>query len=356
MTHTAPRAFPIGRLLRAGLLALTFVLAFLSVATPAIADDADDTVRWSVVPADENGPDGRRAVETELDPGETLQDRFAVRNVSDVEVTFRLTAADGFYTRNGRFDILPADQESVDAGTWITLPEEVTVPAGETAIVPFEIAVPETAEPGDHAAGITASVLSTQTSDGGASVGVESRVGFRVTTRVTGELAPEAVIEGLVADYTTSWNPLRPGELTVTFDVANEGNTILLIEGAVEAGGQSSEFPTGDESAQEILPGDSRNFTIVVDDVWPLFVVPTKVVLTPTMLTMTGDTSQIEPVTAETTAWAVPWPQLIVVAGLALVIWAILWGRVRSRRRMDALLADAREAGRREAESSEVAS
>ena len=79
MTHTAPRAFPIGRLLLAGLLALTFVLAFLSVATPAIADDADDTVRWSVVPADENGPDGRRAVETELDPGETLQDRFAVR-------------------------------------------------------------------------------------------------------------------------------------------------------------------------------------------------------------------------------------------------------------------------------------
>ena len=94
----------------------------------------------------------------------------------------------------------------------------MTVPAGAMVVVPFSITVPELAEPGDHAAGITASVLSVQSSEDGTSVGVESRVGFRVTTRVTGELAPKAAIEALTGDYALSWNPFRPGEMAVTFE------------------------------------------------------------------------------------------------------------------------------------------
>lgn len=354
MTHSLSRP----AIVRRALLAVGMALALVSAGSPALAaDDADDApeIRWSVVPADESGPDGRRAVENDLDPGESVSDRFAVRNVSDVEVTFALTAADGFYTRNGRFDILPADQESVDSGTWITLPDEVTVPAGETAIVPFELTVPDNAEPGDHAAGITASVLSVQTGDDGANVGVESRVGFRVTTRVTGELTPQPVIEAVTADYLLTWNPLKPGQVTATFEVVNDGNTILLVQGAVNAGGQSAPFPAEGENPQELLPGDSRSFSVVVDGVWPLFAVPVEVVVAPTMLTMTGETSDVTPVSSSVTVWAMPWPQLIIVIGVGLLVWAIVWGRIRSRRRMDTMLADAREAGRREATGTEVA-
>ncbi|WP_194410550.1 WxL protein peptidoglycan domain-containing protein [Microbacterium cremeum] len=337
------------------LLVAALVATLTSASAPAFADDTDDaagqpTVRWSVTPADENGPDGRTAVELDVDPGETVSDHFAVRNVSADEVTFRLTAADGFYTRTGRFDILPADQESVDSGTWISIPDEVTVAPGATVVVPFGIAVPETAEPGDHAAGITASVLSVQTGDGGTSVGVESRVGFRVLTRVTGEIAPAAAVTDLGAQYALSWNPFRPGEITVTFDVVNEGNTRLIAEGAVEAGGRSVVFPAEDGIRQELLPGDTRTLTAVVEDVWPLFVVPTTVTLSPIVVTMDGESSTLTPVVASVPAWAVPWPQLIILAGLALVIWAVLRGRTRSRRRIDALVAEAREAGRREAE------
>ena len=319
-------------------------------AAPALAADEDaPEIRWSVTPADESGPDGRTFVENELDPGESVDDFFAVRNVSQSTVEFALLAADGFYTREGRFDILPADEESVDAGTWISLPPTVTVGPGETAVVPFSIAVPDNAEPGDHAAGITASVTSVQEGEDGTAVGVESRVGFRVTTRVTGELAPEAAVVGIAGDYQLSWNPLRPGEVTVNFAVENRGNTILLAAGSVSAGGQTVEFPAEGENPQELLPGDSHAFEVVVDDVWPLFIVPTSVVVTPTVVTMGGDSSTIEPVTADTTVWAIPWPQLIVLAGIALVVWAIVWGRIRSRRRLETMLADAKEAGRREA-------
>lgn len=351
MPHLPHRTSAIRRLL----VATAIATALASASAPALAADTDEsgeqpTVRWSVTPADENGPDGRTAVELDVDPGETVSDHFAVRNVSDDEVTFQLTAADGFYTRTGRFDILPADQESVGSGTWISIPDEVTVAPGGTAVVPFEITVPETAEPGDHAAGITASVLSVQTGEGGTNVGVESRVGFRVLTRVTGEIAPAAAVTDVATSYALSWNPFRPGEITVTFDVVNEGNTRLIAEGAVEAGGSSVEFPAEDGIRQELLPGDTRTLTAVVDDVWPLFVVPTTVTLAPIVVTMDGESSTLTPVVETVPVGAVPWPQLIILAGLVLVIWAVLRGRARSRRRVEALVAEAREAGRREAE------
>ena len=350
MFHKTSRTGRAGRAMLGALIAVAFTSA---AAVPAsAADDAGEPdIRWSVTPADESGPDGRAAVEHDIDPGETVSDHFAVRNVSEADVTFRLAAADGFYTRTGRFDMLPADQESVGSGTWISLPDEVAVPSGETVVIPFDIAVPDTAEPGDHAAGITASILSVQSGEDGASVGVESRVGFRVLTRVTGEIAPAAAVTDLSASYALSWNPFRPGEVTVTFDVVNEGNTRLIAEGAVEAGGQSVVFPAEDGIRQELLPGDTRTLTAVVEGVWPLFIVPTTVTLAPTVVTMDGETSTLTPVVASVPVWAVPWPQLIILAGLALVLWAVLRGRARSRRRIEALVADAREAGRREAET-----
>ncbi|MEE6295382.1 COG1470 family protein [Georgenia wangjunii] len=354
----------LGALARTLLVAAAFAIALcaaLAVALPASGTTSSPTAeavptdepaepRWSVAPADESGPDGRRVVEHELDPGETVEDRFAVHNVGDEEVTFQLTAADGFYTRTGRFDILAGDQESVAAGTWISLPESVTIGPGETEVIDFSVTVPERAEPGDHAAGITASVLSVQSAEDGTSVGVESRIGFRVLTRVTGEITPAASVQNVNGEYDLSWNPLRPGETTVTFEVVNEGNTRLLAEGTVSAGGQNVEFPLEGENRQELLPGDTREMSFRVDGVWPLFAVPVAVSFAPEVVTADGATSTLEPVVAETTVWAIPWPHLGIVAGIALIVIAIMSGRTRSRRKLDALLAEAREQGRKSAQ------
>lgn len=336
----------------ARVLAVIAAIAALVGAPGAAWGAADDTggddagIRWSVTPAGETGPDGRTAAEHTLDPGEGVDDYFAVRNVSDADVTFALTAADGFYTRNGRFDILASGEESVDSGTWISLPEEVTVPAGQVAVVPYRIDVPDQAEPGDHAAGITASVLSIGATDDGTSVGVESRVGFRVLTRVTGEITPIAALARGSASYTLSWNPFRPGSVTVSFEVVNEGNTRLLVDGEATAGAGTSAFP-GDGTPQELLPGDERPFTVVIDDVWPLFFVPTTVSVGAESVTMDGLSSEVAPVETEIPVWAVPWPQLALLLGVVLVVFAIIGGRLRSRRRLDSLLAQAREEGRR---------
>ncbi|MFG3340695.1 WxL protein peptidoglycan domain-containing protein [Glycomyces sp. NPDC048151] len=327
--------------------------AFLVVsgpALPAAAQSAEDTgtVTWSVRPADEAGEDGRAWVEQELDPGETATEHMAVRNLSGEEVTFRLSAADGYFQENGRFSMLPSDQESVDSGLWIAVQEEVTVGPDETVIVPFTTTVPENATPGDHAAGIAASVLSEQVGEDGATVGVESRVGFRVMTRVTGELAPAASVEAVSSTFDLSWNPLSPGAAQVTFEVVNTGNARLLVTGAVAVGGREVAFPGPDEIDQELLPGDRRTFTVTVDDVWPLVFVPGSVTVTPTVVGE-GEGTAIEPVTADAGFWAVPWPQLLTLAGIALLVVSSLRGRRKARTRLEGKLEEAREEGRREA-------
>ncbi|GAA1960464.1 WxL protein peptidoglycan domain-containing protein [Agromyces allii] len=330
----------------AALVAVAGLAAGLAGAAPAVAEEGAP-VSWSVTPADATGPDGRVSVEHPIDPGAEVQDHFAVRNLGEEEVAFRLSAADGYYNDNGRFDMLPSDQESTDAGTWIDVPESVTVPPGGTVVVPFTITVPEKAEPGDHAAGIAASVLSVKQGDG-AGVGVESRVGFRVMTRVTGVLAPAFSVTKVVTDYNTSWNPIRPGSIDVSFDVVNEGNTRLAVAGVLEIAGRSIAFPGENERAQEVLPGESRSFSLAVGQVWPLLALPGEIELAPTVTTVGGEQTTVAPSSIGVFVWAVPWPQLLVVLGIVLIVMALLWRRGRSKRRLDALLEEAREEGRRD--------
>ena len=330
------------------LLALVAGALALSAAPPALA--ATDQITWAVSPATDGAVDKRSWVELELDPGASADEQAAVRNLSDQTVTFRIDTADGYFTDKGRFNMLPSDQESVDAGTWISAPETVTVEPGGTGIVPFTVTVPDNAEPGDHAAGLAASLVSVGTDVGGSSVGVESRIGFRVMTRVTGDVAPAVAVENLSGDYRLSWNPFQPGSLTVDAEIVNTGNVRLLLDGTASAQGASAPIVAADAAQQELLPGDRRAVTLQLDDVWPIFAVGTELTVAPTVVTPEGLAPvEIAPVTESTTTAAVPIPQLAVLLGVALILAAILAGRSRSRRRVAALVQQAKEEGRREA-------
>src|ERR1044072_2939594 len=93
---------------------------FPGVAGPAGAAESTAVTRARGA-ADDNGRTHRPWVEQEAHPGETVPARFAVQNLSTQEVTFRITAADGYFTATGRFNMLNSDQTSVAAGTWITV-------------------------------------------------------------------------------------------------------------------------------------------------------------------------------------------------------------------------------------------
>jgi hypothetical protein len=314
-----------------------------SATAPATAEDGDIT--WAVTPADETGPDRRGVIEQELDPGQSRSDRFAVRNFSAVPVTFALSAADGYYSDNGRFTMLPSSQPSVAAGTWITMPESVTVEAGGTQVVEFTTAVPDDALPGDHAAGIAASVLAAGTDSSGTGVGVESRVGFRITTRVTGDLAPAATVQAVAGTYDLSWNPFRPGEATVSFEVTNTGNTAVQAQGTLSVGTATAGFPAPGEAVQQLLPGETRTLTLALAGVWPTVIAPVTVDLAPTARDFAGADLPVAASTASANLWALPIPQLVLLLGAVLLLSAALWRRRRNRTRMDLALAAAREEG-----------
>jgi hypothetical protein len=341
--------------LRAGLAA---VVVSMSALWPPIATGnttgvttSEEKITWSVTPASESGPDGRSWIELTIDPGERIVEHLAVRNLSETSATFELHAADGYITHTGRFNMLPRTAESAGSGLWIDVEASVDIDAGEMAIVPFTITVPDNATPGDHAAGVAASVYSVQDSAGGAQVGLDSRVGFRVMTRVTGELNPSLTVAGSRADHHTSWNPFSPGHVTTELELVNDGNTRLSVSGTASAAGSDAPFGGSEPGERiELLPGDRRTVTVVLGEVWPTFVVPVTLLADVEMASADGTWSALPaPVSVSATAWAIPWPQLAVLAGITLIVGALAFRRGRNRRHVEDLLARARAEGREQA-------
>jgi hypothetical protein len=305
------------------------VLAALAVLLPAApAAAAPTTVTWTVQPATAAGPDGRRWIERTLDPGQQVTEHLAVRNLGDTSAVFTLSAADGYLTAKGRFNMLPSDQRSVGGGTWVSVPASVTVAAGKTAVVPFLITAPAGVMPGDHPAGIAASIAGTQ-----GTVQVESRVGFRLLLRASGTLSPSVTADQITVRYDGTWNPFQPGTVHVTCTAANTGNVRVDVPGTASVSSLAG-TRTIPVTGGELLPGGTHAVSAKVDGVWGLGRLRTTVTLTP---------PGALPASATLTTWVIPWPQFLAV--LAALVLVLAW-RLR-RRHLRSLLDRAREEGRR---------
>lgn len=314
--------------------------------TPVAATDPEASrLTWTVAPADENGPDGRRVIDLELAPGRSATEHLAVTNYSDAPTTFAITANDGYLTERGSFDMRSSDTRPTDGGTWISVPDEVRIDPGETAVVPVRITAPRDALPGDHPAGVAASVRS---SDNG--VLIENRMGVRVNLSVPGEATASLAVEVLDATYEPSWNPFAPGGVTVRYRLHNDGNVTL---GATTHPGARARWGGGAGTApatdvREILPDGTTDLTATVDGVWPLGPVAVQVSADPTVAedsARAADVALPGTVTATASVWALPIPQLIVLALLALLVLVVRDTRSRRRRRLEALLERARAEG-----------
>ncbi|WP_433309638.1 hypothetical protein ACQP0U_20990 [Micromonospora sp. CA-269861] len=337
-------------------LRLLTVLAAVIVAAPvapaaATAQPTTPTLTWAVQPANQQGPDGRRWVERTLDPGQVVTEHLAVRNFSDGVVVFALKAADGYLTDKGRFNMLASNQQSADGGTWIRVQQTVSVGPRQTTVVPFTITAPRDATPGDHPAGIAAAVTSA-----GGTVAVESRVGFRVMLRASGTVTASLAISNLTARYERSWNPFSAGTVHLRYTTTNDGNVAVAGTGRTTAAGPldlATRRTT--TNVEETLPGGSREVEGRLDGVWSLGRLGTRVDLTPAILGGDSPGAETRPTTATVTIWALPWPQLALVAVLAVLALAVRRTVRRRRRRLAQLIADARDEGRAEARTSALA-
>jgi hypothetical protein len=318
-----------------------------------------NNITWSIQPSTAKGPTGKPSfIYTNVTPGSRFKSWVGLTNYSAFPVTFAVYAADGVNTPSGGFDVLNQGKKSVGVGAWATLAKtEVTVPAGTEDNIPFVIAVPTNATPGDHFGGIVAQVSTSSSGTHGSKFLLNRRVGTRIYMRVAGQLHPVLSVEHVGIAYHGTINPVGSGTATVSYTVANTGNVALATPQVISITSLFGTLATvSGHSIFALLPGQHDHFSVLVKNIPPAGPVTAHVTLVPQEPkgTTTPPIIKLEPPAvvkaASGSTWAWPWPQLILFLLLVAVLW--LWatrGKRRKKKQAAALLA-AKEEGRRQAE------
>ena len=225
-----------------GLVALALAVAPLALAVPSASASspvaaAGADITWSIAPSP-TAKGARSLFDYAVGPGTQIVDSVDVTNSSAVSAEFLIYATDAINEQaTGAFSLLKRDVKPTDLGSWVTTKSDrVTIQPKTKATIPFNLLIPSDATPGDHVAGIVASVLSTGTSKG-STVTLEQRVGTRMYLTVSGERVPGVSVAGVTSGFSASLNPFAPGDMTVGYDVRNSGNTRLDVTNTVSIAG-----------------------------------------------------------------------------------------------------------------------
>jgi hypothetical protein len=199
--------------------------------------------------------------------------------------------------------------------------------------LPVKARIPDDAAPGDHVAGVVAS-LAVRSRRNGLPLTLDQRVGTQAYFRVAGPLTPGLAVEDLDAHYTKSWNPIGPGGAIVTYRLHNIGNVILGAKQHVVVDGLLGETASASPGRLPVLlPDASVDIRVPVRGVSPEVLMTTKVELTPIVPSGSVDTGVANSYSATTHFWAVPWLLIgIVLLTAAAAIWLWRWRRVKNSR------------------------
>lgn len=280
---------------------------------------------WALAPTgtDPSQPSSRPNLSYALARGAAQNDSVSVWNYSDKQLTFHVYATDAYNDATGEFALLPGDHKAKDAGSWVKLVTNfVTVPSRTRIDIPFTTTVPPNASPGDHAAGIIASLPTATANGNGQRITVDRRTGSRVYIRVAGPIRRSLVVENTSTKYHGTFNPLD-GNLAVTYTLRNAGNVRLGARQTVTA---KDLFGHTDDTHKlrvipEVLPGNSITFHETLHGVPASLRVGATINVTPIEpIGAVGKPPAAESVTSH--AWAIPWTLLLLLA-LIYLVWRL---------------------------------
>ncbi|MBU4335601.1 MAG: hypothetical protein KJ548_03425 [Actinobacteria bacterium] len=325
-----------------------FVLICLvagGTASAATADDATPTptssaepVTFGIAPASADSPDDRAYLVAGAAPGSVVYEHIAVINQSDVPLSLAVYPVSAGNTSDGSLGLAERGMTS-DAGGWLTLgAEQVDVPAQSTdtglgfVIVPVTITIPTDAEPGDHVAGIVASLTTTGQSSGNSpSLQLEQRTGVRVYITVAGDAAPALQITDVETSYDPGplWGLLGQGSVHLSYTIVNPGNVRMAVEPSTTTAGPFgllTQTVAGTEVA-ELAPNGRAQRETTLTGVWPL--IHTGVTVTAVAGQAKGGSEiTLDPATDVVGLWTIPWAWLAILLVAGLVGW---WMRRRRR-------------------------
>ncbi|MFJ4467075.1 WxL protein peptidoglycan domain-containing protein [Streptomyces sp. NPDC089424] len=311
-----------------------------------LARAADGDVTWTVRTAANGYGDDRSSYTYTVNPGGKVEDAMVVANRSRTPLRLALYAADGYTTDTGQLDLVTKDKKSVAVGAWVhSARDSVVIRPGRSAEIPFTLAVPDDATPGDYVGGILTSLTQSDDTRG---INVDRRLGIRVKLRVSGELDPRLAIEDLHVDYTGTSNPFGAGDATVTYTIHNTGNVLLAARQSVSMEGPFGLLRTkaGDIPASpELLPGEKWKVKVPVRDVAPTVTLTATAHLTPLLTDAAGSITPLDPVETTAHGWAVPWVllglALALIAAVAVTVVLVRRRRERGKQREDARVREA---------------
>lgn len=314
----------------APLLAVLGLLAAFA-ALPAPRAQGADNGRWSVFPVHQGAPNAptRAYFRMTADRGATVRDKVTIKNLDARTTTFQLYGTDGYNTpRDGGFAVRNKSERMTGVGAWTRLDRtEVTVPGGGEVTVPFTLAVPEGAEPGDHPGAIVALDTHLGSADGNG-VAVQQAVGARVYLKVNGARVRGLRIDDVKFRYTA---PLVPGAkraATLSYALVNSGNVMLSPQVTLRAKGvfgHTAFEPPGRRLPAELLPG--QRVEVTQKWVGPPLVDWGHVEVTAS--DTAGDLVESAEVGYATVNWTVVALTCLVLAGV--VVWLVLRRRAAGR-------------------------
>lgn len=343
MLSTTPR--PASRRVLSALGAAVLIVAGLAAtavaAPPAIAEDGDQpsaaTVGVATRPAGEDGrPDGRTRFSYSSDPGQSVSDKVLVGNTGTERQDFTVYATDAFNGQDGTFSLLPTADVPTSVGAWVRFDNgsdriQFSLEPNEVRLLPFTMAVPADATPGDHVGGLVASVM-----EEGQQVSLDRRVATSIFARISGDLQPQLSITSYSASYEGDWwNPFA-GSVRMRYTVTNPGNVALAANITTGVRTWFGIPATGDRggSIPVLLPGNTASYDFSVDGVGQWFYLNPGTTLNP--FVESQDAALQLPVTAvsrDTVVFAVPWTVLILLAIIVGVVFFVRWRRRRDEAR-----------------------
>jgi hypothetical protein len=292
--------------------------------------------------------DGRPYLSYVGSPGGTVNDAVALLNLTRRPVRLNVYAVDATDTSSGDFTLLAKSQKSTDAGKWIHLhlPKSgmVTVPPRHgnhygRVVVPFTADIPAKASPGDHAAGIIASLASTSKAKKGARIRFEQRIGVRAYFQLSGATNPRVAIKHLQVHYARDRNLKGTGSVSVSYVVQNTGNLRLSVSPLVSLHrwffSTINKYPP---SLPDVLPGSK----VVMHQTFKGVKGFGKMKATVSAFATPVDPTVAEkapPVSVSASFWA--WPWLAIAIALAILLLLLLggtwwWRRRRRKQRLAA--------------------
>lgn len=294
-----PRIHPrlIGLVAAAALVALTstatHALGAVAAERPAAAAPAssDGQVAWSMVPVITDIGEERSNFTYAAEPGETVRDAVLVRNSGTTALDLGVQGSSAFTDGAGALDIATAETDADGIASWIA-PEAaaVHIEPGEVVRIPFTVAVPADALPGEHAG-----ALLTVLQSAGEAVSVDMRYATRVTIAVAGELTAGLALDHAALEVTTGFWPWEPASAAVSYDVRNTGNTRLSAQQLIAGAGvelySAPDAVNGLLPLAELLPESAVAVDAAVDGLsaWSPFTA-LEVSVSPTVLTtVAGD-------------------------------------------------------------------